>query len=361
MITILLVEDSPVAVTVLKRMIGETSDLAVVGTARTGVEAMELIPKLRPQVICTDLHMPKMDGLELTRQIMAQYPTPILVISASVQAEDTKEVFQLLNAGAVDVFPKPPAGLANDYETVKTKLTEKIRVLSGVKVFTKTGHLPSPRPSKQYSPLVPSSYPPPAFKPDLSATIKVIALGASTGGPQALQEVLSVFPLHLPVPILCVQHISQGFLQGFVDWLDANCPIPVQIAQHKEMPKPGVVYLPPDKEHLEIDAGGRFLCSKTASVDGHCPSVTVLFNSVAKYYGRHSIAALLSGMGRDGASGLLAIARHGSYTIAQNEESCVVFGMPQEAIKLGAAHQILPLTEIGPRILARFWGDKEVK
>lgn len=352
MIKVLLVEDSPVAMTLLKRMVDETPDMQVVGTARTGVDAMALIPKTKPNVICADLHMPKMDGLELTIEVMDKFPTPILIISASVQKEDTQQVFQLLNAGAVDVFPKPTAGLSSEYETTKARLIEKIRVVSGVKVFTKKRH-DKPRLISRDITHSPDSFPPAAFKPDIDAIIKVLAIGTSTGGPQALQEFFSTFPPFLPVPVLCVQHISKGFLQGFVEWFRQNCPLPVEIAQHQEMPKPGVVYLPPDKQHLEIDRSGRFYCHESANVDGHCPSVTVLFNSVAKFYGKHTIAVLMTGMGRDGASGLLEIARKNGFTIAQDEATSIVFGMPHEAIKLGAANKVLPIQEIAPVVLQR--------
>ncbi len=353
MIKILLVEDSPVAMTVLKRMVDETPNMQVVGTARTGVDAMQLIPKFKPDVICTDLHMPKMDGLELTIEVMEKFPTPILIVSASVQKEDTQQVFQLLNAGAVDVFPKPTAGLASEYEAVKLRLMEKIRVISGVKVFTKRQHHKQVLVSKSPNSVSTANLTPSAYKPDIDAKIRVLAIGTSTGGPQALQELFSTFPPFIPVPVLCVQHISQGFLSGFVDWFNQNCPLPVEIAVNGEMPRPSVVYLPPDKQHMEIDRTGRFFCHQSPNVDGHCPSVTVLFNSVAKYYGKHAIAVLLTGMGRDGASGLLSIAQKNGFTIAQDEASSVVFGMPHEAIKLGAAHKVLSISEIAPVILQR--------
>ncbi|MGK7945896.1 MAG: chemotaxis-specific protein-glutamate methyltransferase CheB [Microcystaceae cyanobacterium] len=352
MIKVLIVEDSPVAMTLLKRMVNETPDLQVVGTARTGVDAMDLIPKTKPNIICSDLYMPKMDGLELTMEVMSKFPTPILIISSSVQKKDTQQVFQLLNAGAVDVFPKPTAGLSSEYDATKARLIEKIRIVSGVKVFTKRRREKQPLVSQGVA-NSPTRFPPVAFKPDIDASIKVLAVGTSTGGPQALQELFSTFPPFIPVPVLCVQHISKGFLDGFVEWFNQSCPLPVEIAKHQEMPKPGVVYLPPDKQHLEIDRSGRFNCYISANVDGHCPSVTVLFNSVAKFYGRHAIAVLMTGMGRDGASGLLEIARKNGFTIAQDESTSVVFGMAHEAIKLGAANKILPIQEIAPVVLQR--------
>ncbi|MFM7578772.1 MAG: CheB methylesterase domain-containing protein, partial [Microcystaceae cyanobacterium] len=158
-------------------------------------------------------------------------------------------------------------------------------------------------------------------------------MGASTGGPQALQEIFSVFPKHLPVPILCVQHISQGFLSGFIAWLNDSCAIDIQIAKTGEKPQAGTVYFPPDRQHLRLDSQGRFICLEGPPVDSHCPSVTVLFQSVAQRFGSGAVGILLTGMGRDGASGLLELRNKGGYTIAQDEASSIVFGMPQEAIK----------------------------
>jgi two-component system chemotaxis response regulator CheB len=348
MLKVLLVEDSPIALSILKRMIATDPQMQVVGTARTGQEALELLPKLKPQVICTDLFMPRMDGLELTQQVMASQPTPILVISAGVGAEDKNNVFTLLEAGAVDVFPKPSSGQIEDYEAQTDKLLQKIRVLAGVKVFTKR-YRGIQLPGKKKEPLnmppassrLPSSH---------SRAIELVAIGASTGGPQAFQEILSVIPANFPVPILCVQHISPGFLDGFISWLGDSCTLCVQIAKTGEKPQPGIAYFPPDRQHLRLDSQGRFICLEGPPVDSHCPSVTVLFQNLAQRFGASSIGVLLTGMGRDGASGLLDLRQKGGYTIAQDEASSIVFGMPQEAIKLGAAKVVLPLAEIAGHI-----------
>lgn len=362
-IRVLLVEDSPVVLTILKRMLDSSPDVDVVGTARNGMEAMELIPTRQPQVICTDLHMPKMDGLELTRRVMMQYPRPILVISASVHAEnDAQTVFQLLQAGALDVFPKPEIGLPSEYEQVKRELISRIKVLAGVKVFTRHSSSQlsnelsgesSPR-SKHISNTVSDRIVSISSSPFLARDIhlpRVVAIGASTGGPQAFHTILKQIPVHFPVPILCVQHISQGFLQGLVSWLAAECSLQMVIAQPGEIPKPGVVYFAPEQHHLQLDHQGRLLISSTSPVSGHCPSVTVLFQSVATYYRRSAVGVLLTGMGRDGAEGLQAIAHMGGLTIAQNEQTCVVFGMPKEAIALGAAQLVLPVSEIASTLV----------
>ncbi len=400
-IRVLLVEDSPVATTILKRMLASCPEIVVVGTARTGLEGLALIPMLQPQVICTDLHMPQMDGLEFTQEVMANFPRPILVISSSVHEENTQNVFRLLQAGAVDVFPKPRGAIGTNYESVRLELINKIKILSGVAVFTlrrkrpktdapelrrsasqavelnrkvvprrepgnegggaplslrgaATGGLPYSAPHSPPPPptpkQTPSSFCCPLGNKNLacsdSTLKKVVAIGASTGGPQALHAILTQLPENFPLPVICVQHISEGFLQGLVDWLASECQLPVKIAPACEWPKPGTVYFPPEGRHLELDARGRFIYSAAPPVSGHRPSVSVTFNSVASFYGLGAAGVLLTGMGRDGAEGLLAIAKAGGLTVAQDEASCVVFGMPKEAIALGAARYVVPVSEI---------------
>lgn len=368
-IRVLLVEDSPVALTILKRILSTSPDLVVVGVARNGIEALDLMPKVKPQVICTDFHMPKMNGLELTRRIMAEAPCPILVISASVKAEDTHNVFPLLEAGALDVFPKPTTGLATEYEQLGQDLINRIKVLAGVTVFTrrsptslaqasastvskrsKTSVQEAPRVGR--SGVSPSS-PSPSPMLDIRAP-RIVAIGASTGGPQTLQQILHALPTSFPVPIVCVQHISEGFLQGLVDWLQSSCALSITIAQEGTVPQAGVVYFAPERHHLQLSPQGYLQLGSAQPIDGHCPSVTVLFQSVAAYYRRAAIAVLLTGMGRDGAAGMQAVAQAGGLTIAQDEASCIVFGMPKEAIALGAVQQILAPPEIAPYLIKQF-------
>ena len=400
-IRILLVEDSPVAIIILKRILNSPPLLQVVGTARTGIEGLKLIPVVKPDVICSDLQMPEMGGLEFIREVMATNPKPILVISASVQAEDTENVFELLAAGAVDIFPKPRKSVMDNYEEIKQELITKVRILAGVSVFTlrrnRLTHPVIPRlpgdlgrsPSSLESILAKSDrleakkqiakkqlVEKPVRKvgsrPRISQLqlaplkktaeiqeinlqkrlpFRVVAIGASTGGPQALQGILSALPSNFPVPVICVQHISEGFLQGLVDWLGSECRLLAKIASAGEYPEPGKIYFPPEGKHLELDTRGRFLYSSAPPLSGHRPSVTATFDAVARYYGSRAVAILLTGMGRDGADGMLSIAQAGGLTIAQDEASCVVFGMPKEAIALGAAGHILPIADIAPMLL----------
>lgn len=393
MIRVLLVEDSPVATTIFKRMLSTSPDIVVVGCARTGTEGLAMIPHLQPHVICTDLHMPQMDGLEFTQEVMAKFPRPILVISSSVQPENTHNVFKLLQAGAVEVFPKPRGAIGEHYETTRSELISKIRILSGVAVFTRHRRQritestsvvtktdapakpvssqpgettrvglsvrpkisPSP-PKVGIQPLAPkgrANCPPAPSRTGIAAVqlVKIVGIGASTGGPQALYTILTSLPANFPLPIVCIQHISEGFLQGLVDWLNSECAMQVKIASADELPQPGTIYFPPERHHLELNSQQRFSCSSAPPCSGHRPSVTVTFNSLAKIYGSKAMGILLTGMGRDGADGMQAIHRAGGVTIAQDEKTSVVFGMPKEAIALGAASLVLPLNEIAPMIL----------
>ena len=329
-IRVLLVEDS---LPILKQMLSASPEVELVGATRNGKEAMELIPQVRPEVICTEFEMPVMDGLGLTKEVMAKKPCAILVIDKSPPKEVSHKIFQLLEAGAIDVFPKPNE---SEYQAYLQELITKIRILSGVMVFRK----------RQVSPPV-GSLPKNGQSADCrQSEFDILVIGASTGGPQALQHILSRLPADFPIPVICVQHICKGFLNALVNWLASNCPMHVKIAQSGETPKPGTVYFPPENTHLELDADGRFLASIAPLSNGHRPSIDVSFKAASRRFGRAAIAVLLTGMGQDGAEGMQSIAQAGGLTIAQDERSCVVFGMPQRAIELQAASHILPLSEI---------------
>lgn len=339
MIRVLLVDDSPLALTILKRMLSTSPDIEVVGTAENGKEALKLIPILKPAVLCTDLHMPVMDGLELTKEVMRIHPMPILVLSVSVR-EGSTNVFKLLEAGAVDVMSKPKGGLESEFEKAKKELVTKIRIISGVRVFRKFR-------KERLSEILESGMRIAEFKSAIQISKpKIIVIGASTGGPQALHEILRELPSDFPLPVICIQHISEGFLKGLVEWLNEQCRVKVRIAEHVESPLSGTVYFPQEGTHLKIDSGGRFVCSTDPPIYGHRPSITVTMRSLVQHYGKDVISVLLTGMGGDGSEGMLAVQQAGGITIAQDEKSSVVFGMPKQAIELGGAQHILPLEEI---------------
>lgn len=341
-IRVLLVDDSPIAIELIRRMLATAPEIQVVGSASDGVDALALIPQVRPDVICTDLHMPKMDGLELTREVMARHPLPILVLSISVQAEQEHNIFQMLEAGALDILAKPRGGMESDFGVTAHDLITKIRILAGVKVI-----------GKRRVQVAATTKPiPPSMLGLMTTPPRIVGIGASTGGPQALEQVLGQLPADFPLPLLCVQHIAEGFMQGLVAWLAGCCRIRVCTADEGAQPLAGTAYFPPDNRHLEIDDGGVFRCSSALSLAGHRPSIDIAFASLARRYDATAVGVLLTGMGQDGAQGMLDIARAGGLTIAQDEASSVVFGMPRRAIELGAARHVLPLDQIGPALCA---------
>ncbi|MDO8988966.1 MAG: chemotaxis-specific protein-glutamate methyltransferase CheB [Sideroxyarcus sp.] len=339
MIRVLLVDDSPIALHIMQRLLSSTPGIQVVGTAANGMEALELLPGLNPDVICTDMHMPVMDGLEFTRAVINKYPRPILVVSVSVEP-DSPNIFRMLEAGAVDVYPKPRAILDADQDKLARELASKIRILAGVHVFRRTAavtHVPRPLP--------PLSLP-------SHAPVRIVVIGASTGGPQALREILSHLPANFPVPVVCVQHIGSDFLDDMVTWLAESTPLPVLKAIQGELPRAGKVYFAPGDANLELDDGGRFALTQSPPCDGHRPSVTVALRAAARRSGAGVVGVLLTGMGRDGAEGMADIAAAGGVTIAQDEASSVVYGMPKAAVELGAALHVLPIEQIAPALTA---------
>ncbi len=340
-IRVMLVDDSPLALELIGRALAVAPDIEVVGTASNGLDALNKIPVLAPQVVCTDFHMPRMDGLQLTKEIMQRHPLPVLVMSGSLQPDQQDNIFAMLEAGALDVLAKPIGGKDRDMSLMVGDLIYKIRVLSGVKVFRRFGDRPAGVPATGF---------PGRPRPDMAKTsgeaARIVGIGASTGGPLALETILGALPEDFPLPIVCVQHISHGFVRGLADWLNTGCKLHVCIAQEGTVPQPGVVYFAGDNRHLELDNRGRFKASKPSVAGGHCPSVDVALSSLARCHRSAVVGILLTGMGEDGARGLLEINRAGGFTIAQNEESSVVFGMPKAAIDLGAADRVLPVSDI---------------
>ncbi len=309
--------------------------------------------------------MPGMDGLELIQHVMARHPRPILVVSSTVDPEHLERAFPLLEAGAVDVCPKPRGGADASPEEVEQLIT-KIRLVSGVFVFPKrapSGSMQHPARGTQRRPGEVGDAASPLAEDRISvpraarplrargAPVRIVAIGASTGGPQALQTILSQFPAELPVPVLCVQHISPGFLKGLVEWLANQCRVRVRIARDGELPVAGTVYFPQEQTHMVLGPDGRLQLTHDPPVGGHRPSVTVTLQSVARLHGRVAAGVLLTGMGEDGVAGMQAIAAAGGATIAQDEATSIVFGMPKQAIAVGAAEQVLPLAEIARAIL----------
>jgi two-component system chemotaxis response regulator CheB len=335
-IRVLVVEDSLTVRRQLCDVIASDPGLELVGEAADGQQAIDLCAALRPDVISMDMMMPGVTGLAATEHIMGHTPTPILVVSASVNRGELFETYEALAAGAVDVIEKPrgdePEGVWERNYLATLRLVSRIRVIT------------HPR-----ARLAPRTQPPrTTSKPSGSA--RVIAIGASTGGPGAVVAVLRSLPSKLTCPILLVVHLSEAFAPAFAEWLDTQSPHRVRLATDGMALGPGVTMAPPER-HMVL-AGNKVRLTDDSPRHSCRPSVDTLFESVAREGGARAIAALLTGMGRDGAAGLLAIRRAGGHTIAQDEATSVVFGMPREAILLDAAVRVLPLDAIGPAISA---------
>jgi two-component system chemotaxis response regulator CheB len=348
---VVLVEDSPVALEILQRLLNSSPDVDVVGTARNGVEGLEVITKTKPDVICTDFMMENMDGLEMTQRVMADDPRPILVISNFVQKKDVDNVFRLLQAGAADVFPKPSTDSPTDYEKLKSALVTKIKVLSNMKVTQKRPgqpHSAKPMTSGAFSGNQP-------LMTNVSSRVKVITIGASTGALPAIQKIVCQLPANFPLPIICTVHVSTGVLSGLVNWLSGECPLRVKIAEVGESPAPGTVYFAPEKNDLELDDRGKFIYSDCPETNKHCPSISATFQSIARFYGKATAGVLLTGLGRDGAEGLQAIALVGGITVGQDDKGGT-FGMVKEAIGLNAVQHVLAIEKIAPFLLKTISG-----
>ncbi len=346
-IGVLVVEDS---VTVRKRLIevleGDT-DLEVVGEGEDGKQAIELCQKLRPDVVTLDMMLPVMTGLAATEYIMAYCPTPILIVSASTNRGELFRTYEALAAGAVDVLEKPGENdVADDWERrflSTVKLVSKIKVITHVrgKLGTRARALNGPTPA-------------PPDPPAQRQRCALVAIGVSTGGPAAIQQILRELAPSFPLPILLVIHIGEPFGAALAEWLDDQSPLRVAYATDGEpLPRLGegrVIMAPPDV-HLVV-RGGRLRLVTTPERHSCRPSVDVLFESVARELGSRAAACLLTGMGKDGATGLLEVRRAGGVTLAQDEATSVVFGMPREAILLGAAERVLPLEQFAAAITA---------
>jgi two-component system chemotaxis response regulator CheB len=340
-IRLLVVDDSAAMRELLSRLFRADSQFDVVGTARDGEEAVALTARLRPDVITMDLHLPRLNGALATRRIMAETPTPVVVVSTSVHQREVGLAFEALQAGAVTVLNKPPGPDSPGHLAAVQELLSTVRLMAQVKVVRRWatgGHLP------------PSTVPAPRRAPSTRRRPVAIMIVASTGGPQAIQRLLQALGGNLSVPVLVVQHINDGFAAGMAGWLSSSCPQPVRLAEHGDTPSAGVVYLAPGNVHLLVTRRGTLALSKAPPVGGFRPSGNLLFESGAEYYGANAVGVILTGMGDDGAAGLYTLRVAGAMTIAQDEATCVVYGMPAAAVSLGAAEQVLPLTEIGPEI-----------
>ena len=429
-IRVLIVEDSPLASEVLTGILHHEGEIEVIGVARNGVEALEQVPQLKPDLITMDVWMPQMDGFATVEQLMAYYPTPILVITTSLARKDIDISLRMLAAGALDVIEKPARLDEAQWERACRALVQRVKLLARVRVVThlkgrrvgsaspdltsKGGSelttrngppatLPQTPPLRQEpsppaqpasarpapaapglrGPAMPSAPPssrddnawgrgdpaatrmatrrrgnteplpplPPHPPPGSGPPYAVVAIASSTGGPQALLKILQGLPREFQTPILIVQHIAEGFTQGLADWLTREGGRPVRLAVEGERPTRGVVLLAPDGRHLLLNSDGHVALADDAPREIR-PSADRMLRSLAVTYGDRAVAVILTGMGRDGADGMRAMRLAGAYTIAQDEASSTIFGMPRAAILLGVVDEVLPLDRIAARLVS---------
>jgi two-component system, chemotaxis family, protein-glutamate methylesterase/glutaminase len=333
-IRVLVVDDTVVGRELLVAILQSTPGLQVVGTARNGQEAVRLAQRLKPDIITMDVYMPEMDGYEATRQIMAENPRPIVMVTGSFAKDEHQLTFNALKAGALTIVEKPAI---DEVSERRDHLIAQIKMMAEVKVvrrWVKNG--------AQNVKVAPLAAPPPGK----AAALQVVAMAASTGGPGALATILGRLPATFSAPILLVQHVTKGFGEGFTQWLDQQTPLRVRLGRQGYRPQPGEVVVAPDDYHMVVNHLGLISLTQAPARYGIRPAADYLFHSVAERYGATAAGVILTGMGSDGAEGLRAMRQVGARTIAQDQYSCVVFGMPAVAIEAGAAEQILPADKI---------------
>ncbi len=346
-INVLIVEDSLTAQSLLKGILAGDPGFNLLGVAANGAEAVSAVARLKPDVVSMDIYMPVMDGLEATRQIMRQSPVPIVIVSSQYQTNDLAMSFSILKAGALTILPRPVGPTHPDYLQSIRSYRNTLRMMAGIKVLPQradSGSVTQKSRSETEAKIASSSR---TEKHD------IVAIGASAGGPMALQTILNQIPANYPLPILIVQHIDASFAEGFCSWLNTTSGIPVSIARDREKIVPGHAYLPPGDSHLGLISEGIISVNHDPPETNLRPSVNHLFRSVAEVYGNKSITILLSGMGADGAKEMMQLKKCGSFTIAQDESSSLVHGMPGEAIRLGAACMVASPDEIVKQILKK--------
>lgn len=334
-IKVLIVDDSDLTRNILKTILGKSSAIQVVGLAENGKKAIEQTLKLRPDAIVMDVCMPVMDGLEATQHIMAYCPTPILILSSYLDKGGIYTTFNALAAGAVDIMEKPSVTPNSSWDAINDALTRKVMLISQANVVThvkgKMKKIVMPKESVLFP------------KPNKH---EIVGIGASTGGPSVVMQILKSLPPDYPYGIVIVQHMAEGFTKNFADWLGNAARIKVKLAEEGERIEKGKALVAPDGFHTIVRGKRTIGLVSGVPVNSVRPSADVLFQSIADVYGASAVGVLLTGMGADGAEGLKQIKDRGGITIAQSEESCAVFGMPKVAIEKGAAIQVLPIDGI---------------
>jgi two-component system chemotaxis response regulator CheB len=351
MIRVLIVDDSAVMRAFLGRVVSSQPDMELLGASPDPLLAIDRIRRNPPDVITLDVEMPRMNGLDFLRNLMAVRPLPVIMIS-SLTRQGAETTMRALELGAVDFFPKPDS--FDQLEGSAQEIAEKIRAAAGARIMRRrapVAHAPAaPVQKSNFAPLTGGT------APSASAGLlhRVIGIGASTGGVEALRDVLTSLPAQMP-PILIAQHMPPGFTETFARRLDTLCRIHVKQAEDNEPVRGGVAYIAPGGRHLVLARRGGGYCLRVTDdppVNRHRPSVDTLFRSIARCAGTQAIGVMLTGMGGDGADAMLEMSQSGAYTIAQDEASCVVFGMPRQAIAAGGVREVAPLSDIASRLEA---------
>ncbi|MEJ1972564.1 MAG: chemotaxis-specific protein-glutamate methyltransferase CheB [Lacunisphaera sp.] len=341
-INVLVVDDSAVSRMHLMHLLKSDPLIRVMGAVNDGQAALDFIKEQAPDAIVMDIHMPGMDGFETTRRIMEIKPVPIIICSADTSPGGVATTFRALEAGAIACVEKPASREHADFESMAANLRQTVRLMSEVKVVRRWPRSRSSTPSVSAARLTESKPP---------AGVRLIGIGASTGGPPVLQTILAGLPKNFPVPVLIVQHITHGFLPGLVEWLGQTTGFQVQIAAYGVSPVAGHVYLAPDGFHMGLSPSGRIVLTREEPENGLRPAVSYLFRSLADVCGPDAVGVLLTGMGKDGAMELRLMKDRGATTIAQDRESSVVHGMPGEAIALGGVTHVMPADKIAGLLL----------
>lgn len=337
----LVADDSSVARMFLISLLESDPRLRVVGAVADGQGAVDFVATKKVDVVLMDIYMPRLDGFEATRRIMETHPLPIVICSSVADPRAMDITFRALEAGAVACIEKPVGREHAQFESTSARLLETVRLMSEVKVIRRSTRSKVARPALA-----------PATSQTPRKEVRVIGIGASTGGPPVLQTILAALPKDFPVPILIVQHISSGFLAGMAEWLNQTTPLTIQVASYGTVPMRGHVYLAPDGYQMGIGGDGAISLSREEAVNGLRPSVSFLFRTLAETCAASAIGVLLTGMGRDGADELKMMRDRGAVTIAQDRETSVIHGMPAEAIAIGGASFVLPADSIASTLVA---------
>jgi two-component system, chemotaxis family, protein-glutamate methylesterase/glutaminase len=344
----MVVEDSLVVRQLLLHIISRDPRLIVAAAVGSAEEALQEIGRVQPDVISMDIRLPGMDGLEATRRIMSEHPTPIVVIAGSIEDTSLKISMNALRAGALTVVEKPVGLTSAGFDAIAETICTQLYIMSQVPVVRQ-------RSFKWRMSDTPS-------KPDSDWRIirpNIMGIAASTGGPPALAKILGALPAGFPIPILLVQHMGPPFMEGFASWLNGLMALEVRIARDQEIPVAGNVYVAPGDRHLLLSSAGTLQISSAPALASQRPSATLLFRSMAKAAGPRGLGVILTGMGEDGAEGLVELRQAGGYTVAEDESTAVVYGMPAAATRMGGVRASLPLDLIAPRLLRIAQGEGE--